>query len=131
MPPVTNCATSPDLTIDTFTLAPYPLCIGEQVCATGTGLLSTPVIAPAALNIVGKYFGQTVYTDNHDLCALLATQGHPCPIPVTLTSITACVMVKNTAPADIPVVLTVSATNGNGNTLFCQKASGVIAKKCT
>ncbi|KAF9353348.1 hypothetical protein BGX26_008872 [Mortierella sp. AD094] len=130
VPAFSNCATNADLTINSFTLAPYPLCVGKQVCATGTGQLSAPVTAPATLSVVGQYFGLSVYTDSQDLCSLLAAQGHPCPVPVTLNSITSCIGVKSNAPTGIPVVLTVSATNGNGHTLFCQKASGVTAAKC-
>ncbi|KAF8925725.1 hypothetical protein BGZ58_000526 [Dissophora ornata] len=121
MPPITNCATgATDLTITTFTLAPYPLCINKDVCATGTGQLSAPVTQGATLAIQGKYLGRVVYTDNQDLCTLLGAQGLSCPIPVTLTSITACVLVKSTAPANVPVALTVLATNGDNNILFCQ-----------
>ncbi|KAF9273193.1 hypothetical protein BGZ68_001729, partial [Mortierella alpina] len=73
--PFTNCATgNTDIVIDTFSISPYPLCVGKEVCATGTGVLSTPVIAGAKLSIVGKYLGRIVYTDNHDLCTLMAAQ---------------------------------------------------------
>ncbi|KAF9359330.1 hypothetical protein BGX26_012615 [Mortierella sp. AD094] len=125
--PYTNCALGSDLTITTFTLSPYPFCVGQNVCATGTGQLSVPVTAPSTLSIVGKYFGTTVYTDSHDVCALMAAQGHPCPIPITLTSLTMCILVKPNAPVGIPVVLTVSATNGNGHTLFCQTGTATAA----
>ena len=102
LPPITNCATgATDLTINTFTLAPYPLCVNQNVCATGTGQLNTPVIQGAKLSIIGRYLNKIVYTDNEDLCALLAAQGFTCPIPVTLTSITACVLVKPTAPVGV------------------------------
>ncbi|KAG0029327.1 hypothetical protein BGZ81_003908 [Podila clonocystis] len=132
MPPVTDCAPSgtADLTITSFTLSPYPLCIGQNVCASGTGVLSTPVIAPAKLAISGKYLGRVVYTDNHDLCAITAAAGQPCPIPITVTSITACVLVKPSAPANINVQLTVQANNGNNHILFCQAAT-VIAQICS
>ncbi|KAF9354631.1 hypothetical protein BGX26_007544 [Mortierella sp. AD094] len=126
----TNCAATADLTINTFALSPYPLCVGQNVCATGTGQLSAPVTAPSTLSIVGKYFGTTVYTDSQNLCTLLGAQGHPCPVPVTLNSITVCVLVKPNAPTGIPVVLTVSATNGNGHTLFCQTGT-VTAASCS
>ncbi|KAF9913879.1 hypothetical protein BX616_009399 [Lobosporangium transversale] len=130
-PTFTNCATgATDLVINSFSLSPYPLCIGQNVCATGNGQLSAPVTAGAKLNIVGKYLNRIVYTDAHDLCTLLGNQGHPCPVPVTLTSITACVLVKTTAPAGIPVQLQISATNGNGHVLFCQSANGVLAQNC-
>ncbi|KAG0238804.1 hypothetical protein BGW41_008015 [Actinomortierella wolfii] len=131
MPAPYNCATGPtQIDIETFTLDPYPLCIGQSVCATGSGTLSTPVIQGAHLSITGKFLGRIVYTDNHDLCALLSSQGFDCPIPTTMTSITSCVQVKPNAPANIPVLLTVSATNGDGGVLFCQAANGVIAKNC-
>ncbi|KAG0001673.1 hypothetical protein BGZ80_008492 [Entomortierella chlamydospora] len=129
-PSFNDCSSNADLTISSFSISPYPLCVGKQVCATGTGKLSAPVTAPATLNVIGQYFGMNVYTDTQDLCALLAAQGHPCPVPVTLTAITSCINVKADAPTGIPVTLTVSATNGNGNSLFCQSASGVTAAKC-
>ncbi|KAF9431460.1 hypothetical protein BGZ76_000282, partial [Entomortierella beljakovae] len=131
-PVFTNCApANADLTIDSFTLAPYPMCRNQQVCATGTGLLSVPVTAGAQLNIVGYLFGSLVYSDiNIDLCALLAAQGHPCPVPITLTAITACVLVKPSAPVNVGVVLTVSATNGGGSTLFCQTTPSAMAINC-
>ncbi|KAF9915287.1 hypothetical protein BX616_006500 [Lobosporangium transversale] len=93
------------------------------------GRLRHPVTQGAKLNVVGKFLNRIVYTDAHDLCTLLAAQGHPCPVPVTLTSITACIKVKDSAPAGITVALQVSATNGNGHVLFCQ-AANAIAQKC-
>ncbi|KAF9081134.1 hypothetical protein BGX27_005059, partial [Mortierella sp. AM989] len=121
--PWTNCATAPAMTVTYFSVTPYPACLGKQGCFTATGTLNNPVIAPATLSIVGKYFGQTVYTDNHDFCALLAATGQPCPIPITMTSVTVCVLVKPNAPVGIPITLTVSATNGDGRVLFCQRAT--------
>ncbi|KAG0055945.1 hypothetical protein BGZ83_006870 [Gryganskiella cystojenkinii] len=128
--PFTNCASgATDITITAFSIAPYPLCVNQNVCATGTGTLSTPVVDGATLSIVGRYLNKIVYTDNQNLCTLMAAQGHPCPIPTTLTSITACVLVKPGAPVNIPVNLQVLATNGNGHTLFCQAAT-VTAQNC-
>ncbi|KAF9420804.1 hypothetical protein BGZ94_009030 [Podila epigama] len=128
--PFINCAVGPtDLTINSFSLSPYPLCINQNVCATGTGTLSTPVIAPAKLSISGKYLGRVVYTDNQDLCKISAEAGVPCPIPVTVNSITACVLVKPSAPANVNVQLTVQGINGNNNVLFCQAAT-VLATNC-
>ncbi|KAF9346042.1 hypothetical protein BGX34_004231 [Mortierella sp. NVP85] len=131
-PPFTSCApagVTPELTIATFSLTPYPLCIGQYVTATGTGTLSAPVTSGAKLAIIGRYLGRVVYTDNQDLCTLTATAGLPCPIAQTTTSITVDVLVKTTAPANVPVALQVSATNGNGNLLFCQAAT-VTAINC-
>ncbi|KAG0237586.1 hypothetical protein B0O80DRAFT_201921 [Mortierella sp. GBAus27b] len=131
--PFTDCAPTsppPDLLINNFSLAPYPLCVNQNVCASGTGVLTTQVIAGGKLTITGRYLGRVVYTDSYDLCTLTGSQGYPCPIPTTLTSITICVLVKPNAPVNIPVALTVLATNGNGNTLFCQSAT-VTAQNCT
>ncbi|KAG0327320.1 hypothetical protein BG004_002791 [Podila humilis] len=129
-PTWTNCATGPtDLAITTFSVSPYPLCVNQNVCASGTGVLATDVIAPAKLSISGKYLGRVVYTDNQDLCAITAAAGLPCPISQNETSITACVLVKPTAPTGINVQLTVTAINGNNNVLFCQAAT-VTANNC-
>ncbi|KAG0327624.1 hypothetical protein BGZ99_007205 [Dissophora globulifera] len=129
-PTWTNCAVgTADLVISSFTVAPYPLCINQNVCASGTGILSTPVVAGGTLAITGRFAGRVVYSDNHDLCTLTGAQGYPCPIATTLTSITICVLVKNTAPAGINVALTVQATNGNNHVLFCQAAT-VTASNC-
>ncbi|KAF8942837.1 hypothetical protein BGZ47_006078 [Haplosporangium gracile] len=128
--PFTNCASGPtQIAINTFSLSPYPLCINKNVCATGTGTLNTPVIQGSTLSITGRYLGRLVYTDNHDLCTLMASQGFPCPLPTTMTSITACVLVKPNAPPNIGVALQVQAINGDGGTLFCQAAT-VTAKTC-
>ncbi|KAK3825348.1 MAG: hypothetical protein J3Q66DRAFT_420293 [Benniella sp.] len=109
-----NCATGPTgLTVTSTAITPYPLCVGQLVCFTITGQLSETITPGATFTIIGKYLGRVVYTDTHDLCTLLATQGYPCPVPVTLTSITICVLVKSNAPVGIPLAFTVSATNGN------------------
>ncbi|KAF9410874.1 hypothetical protein BGZ94_001496 [Podila epigama] len=129
-PTWTNCAIgATDMTVSSFSVAPYPLCVNQNVCATISGTLSTPVIAPAKLSISGKYLGRVVYSDNQDLCAVLATSGYSCPVPVTTTSITACVLVQPTAPTGINVQLTVQAINGNNNVLFCRAAT-VTASNC-
>ncbi|KAG9321460.1 hypothetical protein KVV02_003587 [Mortierella alpina] len=126
----TNCAAGPtDMALTAFSVTPYPLCIGQNVCATVSGTLSTPIVAPAKLSVTGKYLGRIVYTDNQDLCAVLAASGIPCPVPVSVTTVTACVLVKPSAPANIPVQLTILATNGNNHVLFCQAAT-VTAVQC-
>ncbi|KAF9417012.1 hypothetical protein BGZ76_004572 [Entomortierella beljakovae] len=124
-PTPTNCApANADISISTFTIEPYPLCINQPACAIGTGVLHNPVTAGSTLSILGTLFGSPVYTDNQDLCTLLAAQGFTCPIPTTMTSIKACVLVKPSAPANV------SAVNGGGTVLFCQTANGVMATNC-
>ncbi|KAF9954596.1 hypothetical protein BGZ72_004461 [Mortierella alpina] len=129
-PSFTSCATgATDMTVTGFSVSPYPLCISQNVCASVSGTLSAPITAPAKLAVTGRYLGRVVYTDNQDLCVVLAASGVPCPVPVTVTSVTACVLVKSTAPANIPVQLTILATNGNNHVLFCQAAT-VTAANC-
>ncbi|KAG0086677.1 hypothetical protein BGZ92_007970 [Podila epicladia] len=77
---------------------------------------------PAKVSVYGKYLGRTVYTDNQDLCAVLASIGITCPAPITITSITLCLLVKPSCPANIPLQMTITATNGNNHILFCQSA---------
>ncbi|KAF9122432.1 hypothetical protein BGW39_009735 [Mortierella sp. 14UC] len=118
-PSFTNCATTPtQMTVSGFSVAPYPLCINKNVCATVSGVLSTPIVAGAKLAITGRYLGRLVYTDNQDLCTVLGG----CPVPVTTTTVTACVLVKPNAPPNVGVSLQIVATNGDGGLLFCQSA---------
>ncbi|KAF9172382.1 hypothetical protein BGX21_003909 [Mortierella sp. AD011] len=112
--PFTDCAPGSDLTVSTLYLDPYPICVGQDVCATITGSLIHDVTAPSTLTIIGTYFGVTVYSQSLDSCSLVS-----CPVSKDTTSITFCIPVLSTAPAGIAVDLTISATNGDGDTLFC------------
>ncbi|KAF9157820.1 hypothetical protein BGX20_003717, partial [Mortierella sp. AD010] len=91
---VTDCAPGADFTVGTLYLDPYPMCVGQDVCATLTGTLSAPVTAPSTLTIIGTYFGVTVYSQSLDVCSLTS-----CPISQSTTSITVCLPVLSTAPA--------------------------------
>ncbi|KAG0250543.1 hypothetical protein DFQ27_009368 [Actinomortierella ambigua] len=130
-PTWTSCATgATDMAVTSFSVAPYPLCVGKPVCATIGGTLSSPISGTTAgLSIIGKYLNRVVYTDSKNLCEILANTEHPCPVDTTVTSVVACIDVKPTAPVGIPVQLEVKATNGNGNVIFCQKAT-VTAQNC-
>jgi hypothetical protein len=98
-PVFTNCAPSTaDFTVVNFSLYPHPGCVGQNVCITITGQLAAPITQGAKVTIIGKYLGRVVYTDSIDLCALSASQGNPCPLPVSLTSLTVCINVKASAP---------------------------------
>ncbi|KAF9975791.1 hypothetical protein BGZ73_000382 [Actinomortierella ambigua] len=125
------CNTNPtEMTVTSFSVAPYPLCVGKPVCATITGTLSNPIDgATAGLSVIGKYLNRIVYTDSKNLCEILAETDHPCPVSTDVTSVVACIDVKPNAPVGIPVSLEVKATNGNGNVIFCQKAV-VTAQNC-
>ncbi|KAF9355367.1 hypothetical protein BGX26_006647 [Mortierella sp. AD094] len=95
----TNCVrNSADFQVDNFTVNPFPLCPGKNVCFTVTGKLLQDIRAPATLTIVGKYFGTTAYTDAYNMCALLAAHGSPCPVPSTVTSLNFCFPVKSNTP---------------------------------
>ncbi|KAF9946918.1 hypothetical protein BGZ70_002967 [Mortierella alpina] len=127
----TNCVdTPPDIVLSTFSISPDPICIGKEICATVTGVLSLPVIAGAKFSVVGRWLGRIVYQDHHDLCTLMAAQGHPCPVLTTVTSITVCVPVKAHMPNNIPFQLTVKALNGNNHLLYCQAATVLATKTC-
>ncbi|KAG0312459.1 hypothetical protein BGZ97_011178 [Linnemannia gamsii] len=129
-PTFTNCAPAPtQFEVQTFAVAPYPLCINKIMCQTATGTLSTPVISGAKLSITARYLGRVVYSDNQDLCALFAAQGFPCPVPTTIHALTACVLVKPSIPANINIAMTFSATNGDGGILYCQTGT-VMAVNC-
>ncbi|KAG9068506.1 hypothetical protein KI688_010779 [Linnemannia hyalina] len=128
-PAFTNCAAAPQMTVSSLTLDPYPLCINKNVCATITGTSTTPIDGDATLAITGRYLGRLVYTDNQDLCAVLGASGHACPVPITTTQVTACILVKPNAPPNIGVALTITATNGDGGVIFCQTAT-VTAVTC-
>ncbi|KAF9579194.1 hypothetical protein BGW38_004640, partial [Lunasporangiospora selenospora] len=52
-PTWTNCATGyTDIDITSFSVNPYPLCVGKPVCATGYGVLKNAVEEGGTLSIV-------------------------------------------------------------------------------
>ncbi|KAI8604340.1 hypothetical protein EDD21DRAFT_441263 [Dissophora ornata] len=129
-PLFSNCtADTTDLTVTSFTMTPYPLCINQNVCITITGTLSEPITSGAALSMQGKYLSRVVYADRQDLCTVLAASGYSCPIPATTTSITFCLLVTSTIP-NVPVILKIQATNGNDYPLFCV-SSTITASVCS
>ncbi|KAF9098919.1 hypothetical protein BGX23_004733 [Mortierella sp. AD031] len=108
------------MAIHPFSVVPYPLCIGLQMCMSGAGTISTPVIQGAKLAVTGKYLGQVVFADNQDFCTLLGNLRHPCPIPITANSLDACSLVKASFPVNIGVKMQFLATNGDAGVIFCQ-----------
>ncbi|KAF9583536.1 hypothetical protein BGW38_009249, partial [Lunasporangiospora selenospora] len=116
-----GCATgSTQFALTSYTSTPSPPCIGKPVCFSVSGTLSAPIIEGGRINVVGRYLNRVVYTDNYDLCKLLADQGTPCPLPASTTDATVCINVKTNAPPNIPVNLTISAHNGDGNVVWCE-----------
>ncbi|KAF9270916.1 hypothetical protein BGZ68_004623, partial [Mortierella alpina] len=69
-----NCAKAPEFQLTSVNWSPSPGCIGKELCAVGTGVLTVPIAAPAKLDLLGRYLGRIVYTDTQDLCAVLAAQ---------------------------------------------------------
>lgn len=107
-----------DLHISYLTFTPNPVCVGQPVCVTVTGNLLATIEddssgALATLSITGKYLGRVVYSDTAELCTLIN-----CPVDTNTTTINACVTVTPNAPVDLPVILDIIATNGNGNLIF-------------
>ncbi|KAG0218010.1 hypothetical protein BGX33_008871 [Mortierella sp. NVP41] len=108
------------MSVTGFSVAPYPLCIGKEMCFTVIGSLNTPIFEPVRLSITGKYLNRVVYTDNHDYCQLLAAMGRPCPVAATVTVLTTCVLVKPTIPAYVNMPMQFLVLNGDNNVIYCQ-----------
>ncbi|KAG0240244.1 hypothetical protein BGW41_007083 [Actinomortierella wolfii] len=115
-----NKDTPAQFEFDQFNISTPLLCPKEEVCVTGTGNLSAPIVEGVGLEFMGKFLGRPVYVERKDLCELMAAQGHPCPVPTPLTSFAVCFKVNEKVPP-FPIVLEIKATNGDGNPLFCQK----------
>ncbi|KAG9324917.1 hypothetical protein KVV02_008479 [Mortierella alpina] len=127
----TNCATSPtQFHMTSVTWSPSPACIGKNLCAVGTGTLDVPIIQGAKLSLSGKYLGRVVYTDNQDLCAVLAAQGTPCPVAAGAAVLKGCVKIKESAPPNVGCAFTTLATNGDGGLLFCARVDDARASVC-
>ncbi|KAF9915159.1 hypothetical protein BX616_006783 [Lobosporangium transversale] len=127
----TSCAPSTTgLTLTALpVLEPYPLCIGKEYCLTLTGQLNTDITQGSRLSVIGRWVGRIVYTDNQDLCTLLAAQGTPCPVASTTSSIKLCTPMKSNFWANVQTHFQFSATNGDGDLLFCQ-TSPIYAQNC-
>ncbi len=100
----TSCSSYSAFHLTSVSWSPSPACIGKDLCAIGTGTLDQPIIQGAKLSLSAKYLGRVVYTDSQDLCAVLAAQGTPCPIPAGLAVLKGCVKIKATAPANVTTI---------------------------
>ncbi|KAF9120366.1 hypothetical protein BGW39_011473 [Mortierella sp. 14UC] len=58
-----------------YTINPHPMCIGKEFCLTARGIFSAPLIEGATFDIIGMFLGRYFYTDNGELCAVLAASG--------------------------------------------------------
>ncbi|CAO3568977.1 unnamed protein product [Mortierella alpina] len=112
------------------TWSPSPACIAKELCAVGTGTLDTAIIQGATVVMSGRYLGRLVYTDEQDLCAVLAAQGTPCPVAAGTTVLKGCVTIKKNAPPNIAVEFRTVATNGDGGLIFCAKVDKATAVNC-
>ncbi|KAF9345663.1 hypothetical protein BGX34_004571, partial [Mortierella sp. NVP85] len=99
-PAFTDCATGPtDFALSSFSVSQHPLCINQNFCFTAVGQLAAPITQGANITLYGRYLGRVLYLENHDLCALSAAQGNPCPVPAAVSStssVTACILAKPT-----------------------------------
>ncbi|KAI9234531.1 MAG: hypothetical protein BYD32DRAFT_464297 [Podila humilis] len=87
-----------------------------------TGLLFAAA-AGAWITLTGKFLGRQVYYDSHNVCILLYEQGGWCPVPVTMTFVTICLLIKSSIPANVDINLTINVANGNNHILFCRSES--------
>ncbi|KAG0279387.1 hypothetical protein BGZ95_001365 [Linnemannia exigua] len=118
-----DCAVfPPQFTVNTggFSVAPYPICRNKNMCVTATGSLSTPIVSGAKFSITGTYLGRLVYSDEQNLCSILADYGIWCPVATYRSSLTICVLVKSSVPLNVYMAMKFLATNGDGNIIFCQ-----------
>ncbi|KAF9209211.1 hypothetical protein BGZ59_010223 [Podila verticillata] len=130
--PVSGDCASPGTTdqiVTDFNLTPSDYCIGKSYTVTTTGSLVNDVIAPAKITITGKFLGRIVYTDQQDLCALLAAAGTPCPVAKTANALSFALTVKPSLPGGIQFGYTYQAINGNNRILFC-RTTNLTGKNC-
>jgi len=97
----TVCPTGTAFNLTSVNWSPSPACVGKQLCAVGTGILTEPIMAPASLTFTVKYFGRVIFADTYDFCAMLAAQGTPCPIPAGHAVLKGCVPIRPTTPANV------------------------------
>ncbi|KAK3824292.1 MAG: hypothetical protein J3R72DRAFT_17596 [Linnemannia gamsii] len=124
-----TCATYPTrLTLNSFTLSPFPMCINKTYTLTAIGNVLDPIIGGAKLAITGRYLGRLVYTDNKSLEEVLAPSGQTLPIPAGPVALNLTILLKPNRPPNIVFAFQFYATNGDGGVLFCQSASlnGVV-----
>ncbi|KAG0276354.1 hypothetical protein BGZ95_007659 [Linnemannia exigua] len=110
------------LFLEDFSLAPSPMCIGKDICITAKGELADDIVPGATLEVFGKHLGQVVYSDKIDLCQALAANGQACPVPYTAKSFKICLKLKPTYLQGSATQFDFIASNGDQQTLFCQRA---------
>lgn len=105
--PFRNCGIigTTDQVVSNFTLVPG-LCPGKNATMTSTGLIIQDIIDPAKLSISGKLFGRVAYTNNLDLCKLLAAAGTPCPIPAGTAALSFDALTRASLPPNVSYTVT-------------------------
>ncbi|KAG0333970.1 hypothetical protein BG000_008755 [Podila horticola] len=129
-PPWSNCATGPtQMNVTSFSASPNPLCAGQPLQFTATGSLAKSIVQGASFSIVGKFLSRVFYTDNYDLCQILAAAGTPCPTAANITSLMINIRTKPNIPIGIPLVFSIQVRNGDGDITLCQ-SSTATASNC-
>ncbi|KAF9120719.1 hypothetical protein BGW39_011139 [Mortierella sp. 14UC] len=126
-----NCATGPtQLTATSFSITPVPMCITKPYCITATGTLSTEIKNVDEYNatfaVTGRYLGRLIYTDNKNLCDLLAESGQPCPIPAGPVTLKICNNLKQNLPPNIGYAFQFNSVNTDGGVIFCGSGELII-----
>ncbi|KAF9120720.1 hypothetical protein BGW39_011140 [Mortierella sp. 14UC] len=103
-----------------FSISPSPLCINKPFCLSASGSLAAPITQGAEYTVTGRWLGRVVYSDKHDLCALLAANGTPCPTAAGAFNLNICVNAKSNLPAGYVFDFQFDAINGNNELIFCQ-----------
>ncbi|KAF8937887.1 putative phospholipid transfer protein [Dissophora ornata] len=115
-----SCGSSTDdFQLSSVTYTPNPPVVGQSVCITIQGTLSTPVTQGATIHVTATFWGINVYDQTSDLCAGLAGGATPCPIATTVGNVTDCITVPSNVPAGVQINLQATANNAGGERLFC------------
>ncbi|KAG0233190.1 hypothetical protein BGW42_007668 [Actinomortierella wolfii] len=123
-----NKNTPAQFEFDQFNISTPLLCPKEEVCVTGRGNLSAPIVEYSELMFTGKYLGRVVYLERRNLCELMAAQGHPCPVLTSLASFNACFKLRDRVWPTV-MSLEIKAENGDGGLLFCQMTPRILQEK--
>ncbi|KAF9113416.1 Phosphatidylglycerol/phosphatidylinositol transfer protein [Mortierella sp. AM989] len=116
----TSCGSSSDqFKLSSVSYSPNPPKVGQDVCITLSGSLSTAITQGATLKVTATFWGINVYDQTTDLCAGLVGSATPCPIATTVTSVTQCITVPSNVPAGVSLNLKAIALNAGGARIFC------------
>ncbi|KAG0277946.1 hypothetical protein BGZ95_005029 [Linnemannia exigua] len=109
------------LTVTKAALSPYPLCVGEKYCFQVDGTLTTPIIEGSWMGVNAFTSSQLVPTGaSQDMCAALAANGTPCPIPAGPVSLKFCYNAPINMIKDVKMAWYFSSFTPDSKNIFCE-----------